>query len=122
MDIVLEQAESIKIHAIRTETNHPSAVVTVGQGLPGRCHVDIVCGDRKHSVSINGDKMAVASGMSTGSEAMREQSLDCVEVEIRQAIETAKQQAVKQCYQIASSHEFGPDAAKTIRETFVLEI
>ena len=48
--------------------------------------------------------------------------LDCVEVEIRQAIETAKQQAVMQCYQIASSHEFGPDAAKTIRETFGLEI
>ena len=31
-------------------------------------------------------------------------------------------EAVMQCYQIASSHEFGTDAAKTIRETFALEI
>lgn len=30
--------------------------------------------------------------------------------------------AAKECYQIASSHEFGPDAAKCIRETFGLEI
>jgi hypothetical protein len=30
--------------------------------------------------------------------------------------------AVLQCYQIASSHKFGPDAAKTIREKFGLEI
>jgi hypothetical protein len=48
--------------------------------------------------------------------------LDCVEVEIGQAIETTTMSAVRDCYQIASSHEFGPDAAKTIRETFGLEI
>lgn len=37
-------------------------------------------------------------------------------------LEEALKSVVIQCYQIASSHEFGPDAAKTIRETFKLEI
>lgn len=31
-------------------------------------------------------------------------------------------ETAERCYQIASSHEFGPDAAKTIRETFKLKI
>lgn len=36
--------------------------------------------------------------------------------------ERGHKSAVRECYQIAQSHEFGPDAAKTIRETFGLEI
>jgi len=74
MNIILEQAESVKIHALRSGIDQPSAVVTIGQGSPGRCHIEIVCGERKHGVAINGDNMTVASGMSTGSEIMREQS------------------------------------------------
>jgi len=41
--------------------------------------------------------------------------LDCTQT-------TGAAKAIRECYQIASSHEFGPDAAKTIREKFGLEI
>ena len=34
----------------------------------------------------------------------------------------AEQFTAKECHQIASSHEFGFEAAKTIRETFKLEL
>lgn len=37
-------------------------------------------------------------------------------------LEELEKHTAKVCYQIASSHEFGTDAAKTIRETFGLEI
>ncbi len=44
------------------------------------------------------------------------------EMELSNNEHAAIMQAIADCYQIASSHEFGPDAAKTIRETFGLEI
>lgn len=45
-----------------------------------------------------------------------------LEESIVETFKSGRGDAAAQCYQIASSHEFGPDAAKTIRETFGLEI
>lgn len=48
----------------------------------------------------------------------------CVEceMELSDNQHSAIMQAVADCYQIAQSHEFGFDAAKTIRGKFELEI